>query len=305
MTLADIQEAAARIRPIAKRTPVMTSRSFDKVSDVSCYFKCEMFQKGGAFKIRGASNFLLSLPERERPNGVVAFSSGNHAQAVAIAAEYLGMPASIVMPHDAPLVKVDATASHGPRILRYDRHSEDREAIGRAIASQTGAALVPPFDHPWIIAGQGTTALELLEEAPHVDALAVCLGGGGLLGGCTIAAKAMRPAIRIFGVEPQAGNDYFLSLEKGEPVEIKPPDTIADGLRTTRPGVHTFPIIRALVERVLLVSDDEIRHSMEFIRTRMKLVVEPSGAVGAAAVLCGKLPKEIRSAAIVFSGGNC
>lgn len=305
MTLEQIREAAARIRPIAHRTPVMTSQSYDKASGVRSHFKCEMFQRGGAFKIRGAANFLLSIPEPDLPRGVVAFSSGNHAQAVAIAAEALGVPATIIMPQDAPQVKVDATRSRGARIVTMDRHKDDREAIGKAIADETGATLVPPFDHPWIITGAGTTALELMEEVPPVDALVVPLGGGGLLAGCAIAAKALRPNVRIFGVEPESANDWYLSLQRGERIQIPSPDTIADGLRTTKPGAHNFPIVRELVEQVLLVSDDELRHTMEFVRSRMKLVVEPSGAAAAAAVLCGKLPSDVQSAAIVFSGGNC
>jgi len=305
VTLEQIREAAARIRPIAHRTPVMTCQSYDKASGVRSHFKCEMFQRGGAFKIRGAANFLLSIPEADLPRGVVAFSSGNHAQAVAIAAEALGVPATIIMPQDAPQVKVDATRSHGARIVTMDRHKDDREAIGKAIAEETGATLVPPFDHPWIIAGAGTTALEFLEEMPAVDALVAPLGGGGLLAGCAVAAKTLRPDIRVFGVEPEAGNDWHLSLQRGERLQIASPDTIADGLRTTKPGAHNFPIIRKLVEKVLLVSDDELRYTTEFVRSRMKLVVEPSGAAGAAAVLCGKLPGDIRSAAIIFSGGNC
>ena len=200
MTFGDVQEAAGRITPLAQRTPVMTSKAFDAASGIRSYFKCEMFQKGGAFKIRGAANFLFSMPEADRSRGVVAFSSGNHAQAVSIAAEHLGMQATIVMPDDAPKVKVEATASHGAKIVQYDRHAGNREAIGRAIAEETGATLVPPFNHPWIIAGQGTTGLELLEEVPDVDALVVCLGGGGLLAGCALVAKALRPGMRVFGV---------------------------------------------------------------------------------------------------------
>ncbi|MGB9611970.1 MAG: pyridoxal-phosphate dependent enzyme, partial [Bryobacteraceae bacterium] len=241
-------------------------------------------------------------PERRR--GVVAYSSGNHAQAVAIAARHAGIAATLVMPQDAPRSKVEATAAQGARIVLYDRLRESREEIGRRIAAETGATLVPPFDHPWIIAGQGTCALELLEQQPDLDALVVCLGGGGLLAGCAIAAKSLKPDIRVFGVEPEIANDYWLSLQRGEPVEIVPPATIADGLRTTKPGQWNFPIIQRLVDGVLLVSEEEIREAAKFILTRMKLVVEPSGAVGAAAVLAGKLPGSFCRVGIVLSGGN-
>lgn len=304
ITLDAIRAAAARIAPLAQRTPVWRSRSFDALAGCEAYFKCENLQKGGAFKIRGAANFIFSIPEADRPRGVVAFSSGNHAQAVAIAARHAGIPATLVMPADAPRSKLEATRAQGPRIVLYDRLRESREEIGRRIAQETGATLVPPYDHPWIITGQGTCALELLEQQPDLDALAVCLGGGGLLAGCATAAKALRPQIRVYGVEPEAANDYWLSLRKGEPVEIPPPPTIADGLRTTKPGQWNFPIIRRLVDDVLLVTENEIRETAKFILTRMKLVVEPSGAVAAAAVLAGKLPQRFQRIGIILSGGN-
>jgi len=304
ITLDAIRRAAARIAPLAQRTPVWRSRSFDERAGCQAFFKCENLQKGGAFKIRGAANFILSIPEPDRPRGVVAYSSGNHAQAVAIAARHAGMPATLVMPLDAPRPKLEATRAQGGRIIQYDRLRESREEIGRRISAETGATLVPPFDHPWIIAGQGTCALEFLEQQPGLDALVVCLGGGGLLAGCAIAAKALRPEIRIYGVEPELANDYWLSLRRGEPVEIAPPATIADGLRTTKPGEWTFPVIRRLVDDVLLVTEEEIRETMKFILSRMKLVVEPSGAVAAAAVLAGKLPQRFERVGIVLSGGN-
>lgn len=304
ITLDTIRQAAERIAPLAQRTPVWRSRSFDEKTGIQAFFKCENLQKGGAFKIRGAANFIFSMPEAERRRGVVAYSSGNHAQAVAIAARHAGIAATLVMPQDAPRSKVEATAAQGARIVLYDRLRESREEIGRRIAAETGATLVPPFDHPWIIAGQGTCALELLEQQPDLDALVVCLGGGGLLAGCAIAAKSLKPDIRVFGVEPEIANDYWLSLQRGEPVEIAPPATIADGLRTTKPGQWNFPIIRRLVDGVLLVSEQDIREAAKFILTRMKLVVEPSGAVGAAAVLAGKLPGAFRRVDIVLSGGN-
>lgn len=304
VTLDHIRAAARRIAPIARVTPVRISGSFNRRAGVEAFFKCENFQKGGAFKIRGAANFIYSIPEAERARGVVAFSSGNHAQAVAIAARSIGVEATLVMPHDAPASKLAATRAHGPRIVQYDRLTEDREEIGRRIAAGTGATLVPPFDHPWIIAGQGTAALELLEEVSGLDALVVCLGGGGLLSGCATAARALAPHIRVFGVEPELANDYWLSRRAGEPVAIAPPATIADGLRTTTPGRFTFPIIQSLVEDILLVSEDEIRQTMAFLLSRTKMLAEPSGAVAAAAVLSGKLPPGLRRVGILVSGGN-
>jgi len=234
----------------------------------------------------------------------VAYSSGNHAQAVAIAARSLDMKATLVMPQDAPRSKLEATRAQGATIVEYDRHKASREAIGRRISEEAGATLVPPFDHPWIIAGQGTCALELLEETPDLDALVTPLGGGGLLSGCSVAAKATHPGIRIFGVEPEAGNDYWLSRRAGDRVEIASPETVADGLRTTKPGADTFPIIQSLVEDVVLVSDAEILEAMRFLLSRMKILVEPSGAVGVAALLGGKLPPGLRRIGVVLSGGN-
>src|SRR5579862_7761234 len=238
--LLDIQAAAERTRGIVRTTPVLTSRTFDASAGASVFFKCENFQRGGAFKIRGASNFIWSIPEADLRRGVVTCSSGNHGQAVAIAAEARGISATIVMPADAPRPKREATAAHGARIVTYDRATEDREAIGRRIAEETGATIVPPYDHPWTITGQGTTALELLSEIPNLDALVVPIGGGGLISGCSIAAHATHPGIRIFGVEPEHGNDTLLSLRAGHRVAIPLPDTIADGLRATTPGALTF-----------------------------------------------------------------
>lgn len=304
VTLDDIRQAAQRIAPVAKRTPVLTSRLFNQRAGVDAFFKCENFQTIGAFKIRGAANLIFSLSQAERSRGVVAFSSGNHAQATAFAARHLGMPATIVMPADAPRSKLEATRAYGARIVYYDRLRDDRAAIGERIARETGAVLVPPFDHLKIIAGQGTAALELLEEQPALDALVVCVGGGGLLAGCATAAQALRPGIRVFGVEPERANDTWQSLRAGRIVQIPPPDTIADGLRPTAPGKLTFPIIQRLVEDILLVSEEEIRETVRYLMTRMKIVVEPSGAVAAAAVLYGKLPREIRRPGILVSGGN-
>jgi threonine dehydratase len=304
ISLHDIQTAAERILPIAKRTPVLTSESFDARSGLRAFFKCENFQKGGAFKIRGAANMIFSLSAGQLRNGVVAFSSGNHAQATALAARHMGIPATIVMPLDAPRSKVAATRAYGAEIVTYDRFKEDRIAIGKRIATETGATLVPPFDHELIMAGQGTATLELLEEVPDLEALVVCIGGGGLISGSAVAATETKPGIRVFGVEPEDANDTFLSLQQGKRVEIAPPKTIADGLRPTSPGELTFPIIRERVEQVALVTDDEIRETVKYLLARMKMLVEPSGAVPAAAVLFGKLPAGLRRVGIIVSGGN-
>lgn len=302
--LADIRAAEARIRAIAHRTPVMTSRSFNAEAGLAAFFKCENFQRGGSFKIRGASNFIFSLTREELDRGVVTYSSGNHAQAVAIAAKAAGAQATVVMPHDAPRSKVDATRAHGATIVPYDRYRESREAIGRRIAEETGAVLVPPYDHPWTIAGQGTTALELVEDIPDLDALLAPVSGGGLLAGCSIAAKSLRPSIRIFGAEPELANDTYLSFEAGRRVEIPVPRTIADGLRATQPGEFTFPILQRHLEGVLLVSEEEIKEAVKFFFSRLKIVVEPSGAVAAAAVLFRRLPPGVERAGIILSGGN-
>jgi threonine dehydratase len=304
VTLGDVRAAAERIKELARRTPVDHSRLFDAASGAAAYFKCENLQRGGAFKIRGALNFLMSLDRASRERGVVTFSSGNHAQAVAMAAAHLGTAATIVMPTDAPKAKLASTQAYGPKIVFFDREREDREAIAGRIAHETGAVVVPSYDHPWIIAGQGTAALELLEEKPDLDAIVVPLGGGGLLSGTLIAAKALRPHIRIFGVEPELANDWYRSLRAGERTAIAPPTTIADGLRTPIPGEITFPIVRALAEDVLLVSEEEIKATVRFLLSRMKLLTEPSGAVAAAALLHKKLPPDLKSVGVILSGGN-
>lgn len=282
----------------------MTSRSFDQRAGLRAFFKCENLQRGGAFKIRGAANFVFSIPPDDLPRGVVTYSSGNHAQAVAIASAAAGTNATIVMPEDAPRSKIEATRGYGARIVLYNRAEESREAIGKKIAEETGAALAPPYDHPWTIAGQGTAALEFLEQTPEIDALAICIGGGGLIAGCSVAAKALRPGIRIFGVEPEAANDTWQSFRAGRRIEIPLPQTCADGLMSTSPGALTFPIVQRNVEDILLVSEQEIRETMKFLLARMKLLVEPSGAVSAAAVLFGKLPAGIGRVGVVLSGGN-
>jgi threonine ammonia-lyase medium form len=302
--LSDIQAAAERIQSIAHRTPVFTSHTFDNIAGSKVFFKCENFQRGGAFKIRGAANAVYSIPQDQVERGVVAYSSGNHAQAVAIAAASVGIPATIVMPSDAPKSKVDGTLGYGAHVVIYDRLTESREAIGRKISEATGATLIPPFDHPWVIAGQGTAALELLDEISDLDSLIVPIGGGGLISGTAIAAKTLRPSIRVFGVEPEDANDTYLSLRAGSRVEIPPPETIADGLRAPQPGAITFPIIQKLVDDVVLVSDHEIQEAMKFLLTRMKIVVEPSGAVTAAALYHRKLGPEPKRVGAILSGGN-
>ena len=299
-----VREAAVRIRPLARRTPVMTSRSLDAACGCNVFLKCENFQRGGSFKIRGASNLILSIPEADLPRGVVAFSSGNHAQAVAIAAKHMGAPATIVMPLDAPKAKVESTRAQGAIIVTYDRFREDREQVAAKILEEQRATLVPPYDHPMIMAGQGTAALELLEDVPDLDALVVCVGGGGLMAGSATIAHSVRPGIRLLGAEPELASDTAQSFAKGERVEIAPSETIADGLRSPSPGKLTFPIVKQLAEDILLVSEDQIREAMRFVMTRLKIVVEPSGAVSVAVALAGLLPRNIRRVGVLISGGN-
>src|SRR5579885_162495 len=303
-TPADIRAAAERIRPLAQRTPVLTCASFDTQAGTHAVFKCENFQKGGAFKIRGASNLVLSIPKEELGRGVITYSSGNHAQATAIAARHVGTMATIVMPEDAPRSKLEATRAQGARVVTYNRFQESREAIAARLLEETRATLVPPFDHPLTIAGQATVALELLEQAQALDALITPVGGGGLLSGCAIMAKEINARIRVFGAEPARANDTYLSFQAGQRVSIPLPDTIADGLRSQQPGEITFSVVRRLAEAILLVSEEEIRAAVKFLLLRLKILVEPSGAVAAAAVLFGKLPAGIRSIGVVLSGGN-
>lgn len=298
-----LREAAQRIQPLARHTPVFTSAGFDERAGVRAIFKCENLQRGGAFKIRGAANLILSMSPEQRERGVVAFSSGNHAQATAIAARHVKAAATIVMPADAPRSKLEATRAYGARVVTYDRLRESREAIAEGILKETGATLVPPFDHPLIIAGQGTAALELLEDVPGLDALIAPVSGGGLLSGCAIAARSVNPSIRIFGAEPEGANDTYLSMLAGDRIEVQP-NTIADGLRVPKPGRITFPILLRLAERILLVSDGDLRETVKFLLLRLKLLVEPSGAAAAAAVLFGKLPRDVRRVGVVLSGGN-
>jgi threonine dehydratase len=304
VTIGDIQAAAGRTQTLAKKTPVMHSRLFDEAAGVACYFKCENLQRGGAFKIRGALNFLLALSAEERKRGVVTFSSGNHAQAVAIAAAHLQVAATIVMPTDTPKAKMESTRVYNPKIVLFDRLRENREEIAGRIAAETNAVVLPSYDHPWVVAGQGTAALELLAEKPDLDAIFVPLGGGGLLAGTLVAAQAHNPRIRVFGVEPELASDWYQSLQANKRIGIPPPTTIADGLRTPIPGEVTFPIVRELAEGVVLVSEDEIKAAVRFLLTRLKILTEPSGAVSAAALLHKKVPAGIARAGIILSGGN-
>jgi threonine dehydratase len=304
ITADGVRAATVRVRPLAKRTPVLNSPDFDAVAGARVFFKCENLQTGGAFKIRGASNLIFSIPPADLPRGVVAFSSGNHAIAVAIAARHAGAAASIVMPHDAPLSKLDTARAYGARIVTYDRLRESREAIAARMLAESGATLVPPFDHPMIAQGQGTAALEFLEDVPGLESLITPAGGGGLLSGSAVIAREMCPSIRLFGVEPATANDTLLSFQAGHRLSIPIPDTIADGLRAQQPGEVTFPVIRREVENILLVTDDEIRAAVHFLLTRLKILVEPSGAVGAAALLFGKLPRGIATVGVILSGGN-
>jgi len=299
-----IKEAHERIRPRIHRTPVITSRSFDEASRRQVFFKCENFQRAGAFKIRGATNKILSLTEGEKRRGVVAFSSGNHAQAVALAAGEAGVRAVVAMPDDAPKLKVAATRAYGAEIVFYDRHGEDREAVAHAIAEREHLVMVPPYDDYLVMAGQGTSALEFLDEVPDLDCILAPCSGGGLFAGVSTAAKGIRPEIRCFAVEPETGDDTRQSFIKGERVSIPPPPTIADGLRVQSPGALTFPIVQQNADDVLTVSDAEIVATIRFMLFRMKTLVEPSGAAAATAVLHGRLPSKHKRVGVIISGGN-
>lgn len=297
----DVRRAAERLHGRIHRTPVQSSRLLNELSGRELFFKCDNLQRGGSFKIRGATNTVLTLSEAERRRGVVAFSSGNHAQAVAIAAAANGVDAVIAMPTDAPRSKVEATMAYGASIVRYDRMTEDREAVAVAIAERDGRTLVPPYDDPRVMAGQGTVTLELLEEVEALDAIVVPVGGGGLLAGSATAAFGR---VAVFGAEPEAANDTARSLAAGERVCIPPPDTIADGARPQTPGRLTFPVVKARAASVVTANDAELVEAMRVLLTKMKLVVEPTGALGLAVVLNGALPRELRRVGIVLSGGN-
>jgi len=305
VTLDDVKAARARIAGHVHRTPVMASRRLDARAGCHLFFKCETFQRVGAFKARGAFSRLTLLTPAERKRGVVAFSSGNHAQAVALAAKELGLSAVIVMPHDAPALKLAATRGYGAEVRLYDREKESREEIARKFVERDGRILVPPFDDVFVIAGQGTAGLELLEDVPDLDAVLTPLGGGGLLSGVAVVVKALRPSARVFGVEPEDGDDFVRSLAAGHPISIPVPETIADCLQTTKPGVHTFAIVSALVESVVTVSDLELRRAMCLLFTAMKLIVEPGATAGFAGVLSGRVPGLAgKRIGVVLSGGN-
>jgi len=301
---ADIQAAAARLAGVAHRTPVATSHTANERTGARLFFKCENLQRMGAFKFRGAYNALSQFTPEQRRAGVVAFSSGNHAQAVALSSRLLGIPATILMPTDAPQVKIDATRGYGAVVQLFDRYKEDREAIGRKLADERGMTLIPPFDHPHVMAGQGTAALELIDEIGTLDVLLVCVGGGGLISGCAVAAKHALPQCRVIGVEPEAGNDVQQSLRRGEVVHIDVPRTIADGAQTQAPGRFTFPVIQALVDDVLTVTEQQLVSTMRFFAERMKMVVEPTGCLAAAAVLEGVLDVRGKKVGVILSGGN-
>ena len=305
VTWADIDAAAARLAGVAHRTPVMTSRTFDARTGATAFFKCENFQRMGAFKFRGAYNALSRLPAEAARRGVVAFSSGNHAQAVALAGRLLGIPAAIVMPADAPEVKVAATKGYGAEVIFYDRAAgQDREAFAAGIAAERGATLIPPFDHADVIAGQGTAARELLEETGPLDWLFVCCGGGGLLSGCAVAARHLSPGIKVVGVEPAAGDDAARSFRTRTLQRVENPVTIADGARTQSLGRLTFPLVLAHVHDFLTVTDAELVEAMRFLWERMKLVVEPTGALATAGLLSGRLDTRGARVGVILSGGN-
>jgi len=300
----DVAAAARRLAGVAHRTPVMTSRTADALCGGTLFFKCENLQRMGAFKFRGAYNALAQFTPEQRRAGVIAFSSGNHAQAIALSARLLGMPAAIVMPKDAPQMKIDATRGYGAEVLLYDRYTENREALGAQIAEERGMTLIPPYDHPHVMAGQGTAALELIDEVGALDLLFVCVGGGGLISGCATAAKHRLPDCAVIGVEPEAGNDVQQSLARGEIVHIDVPRTIADGAQTQHAGRYTFPVIQALVDRVVTVTDEQLVKAMRFVGERMKIIVEPTGCLGAAAALDNVVDVRGRRVGVVLSGGN-
>jgi threonine dehydratase len=305
VTLHDVQDAARRIEGAVHRTPVLRSRTLDNLVGAEIALKAEHLQRIGAFKFRGAYNAISQLDPEQLAKGIAAYSSGNHAQAVALSARELGSSAVIVMPQDTPVSKLDAVAGYGAEIITYDRYTEDREELGRRLAEERGLALIPPYEHPDVIAGQGTAALELLQDAGELDTLIVPVGGGGLIAGSAIAAKGLQPGIRVVGVEPQAGDDTKRSLEAGRLVRIPVPRTIADGQAAAIPGELTFSINRQLVDDIVLVSDDDIRAALRFAVDRLKQILEPSGATGLAALLSGAYrPAEGERIGVILSGGN-
>jgi threo-3-hydroxy-L-aspartate ammonia-lyase len=306
---ADIEAAAQRIAGVAHRTPVLSSTTANERTGATVFFKCENFQRMGAFKFRGAYNALAQFTPEQRRGGVIAFSSGNHAQAIALSARLLGMPSVIVMPQDSPAAKLAATRAYQEgqahsEVVLYDRYTQDREAIGRSLAQQRGMTLIPPYDHPHVMAGQGTAAAELLQETGPLDLLLVCVGGGGLISGCAVAAKHLSPGIQVIGVEPEAGNDTQQSLAQGRILHIDTPKTIADGAQTQHSGTLTFPVIQQLVKGIVTVTDEQLVRSMQFFAQRMKMVVEPTGCLGAAALLEGVVQARGQRVGVIVSGGN-
>jgi threonine dehydratase len=304
ITFDDILAARQRLHGIATLTPVMTSRTLDGLAGRQVFLKCENLQRGGAFKFRGAYNTISQLPEDARARGVLAFSSGNHAQGVALAARLLRAPAVICMPSDAPPIKVAATRGYGAEVIFYDRLRDDREAFARRIAEERGMTLVPPYDHPQIMAGAGTAALELIEQVPDLDIVVAPIGGGGLIAGTAIATHGLRPSAQVIGVEPEHADDTLRSLQAGERTSIAPPATVADGLRITMPGALTFPVVQRHVAEIVTVSEEAILDAVRFALLRLKLVIEPSGAVTLAAALGGHLPAGAQRAGLIVSGGN-
>ena len=303
-TYDDVRAAADRLRGHAHKTPVMTSRTINRETGAELFFKCENLQRTGAFKFRGAFNTLAQFTDEQRKRGVLAFSAGNHAQAIALSARLLDMPAAIVMPEDAPAAKMAATRQYGAQVVTYNRYTEDREAISRRLALERGMTLVPPFDHPHVIAGQGTAAKELFEEVPDLDYLFVCVGGGGLLAGSLLAAEALAPQCRVVGVEPAAGNDGQQSFKAGHVVQIPTPHTIADGAQTQALGQLTFPIIQRLADDMVTATDEQLVESLRFFAERMKIVVEPTGALAFAGAQHGNVDIHGARVGILISGGN-
>lgn len=305
LTFADIETAAARLNGVAHRTPVVTSRTLDTLLGARVYLKAENFQRMGAFKFRGGFNAVNVLSDAERARGVVAFSSGNHAQAVALAAKLHGCAATIVMPSDAPQSKLDATRGYGAEVITYDRYKESREAVAQTVVESRGAALIPPFDHYPVMAGQGTTAMELIQDVPDpLDALIVCTGGGGFISGCAVAAQHLTPGIEVFASEPERGNDIELSIAAGKIVTIPVPRTICDGQQTQAPGKLTFEIMRERLAGVLTVPDPIVVQAMRLLFERLKLVVEPSGASALAALLHHRDRFKGKRVGVTLSGGN-
>ena len=303
-TYADVEAAASRIAGVAHRTPVQTSRTLNEMIGAEVFFKCENFQRMGAFTFRGAFNALSKFSPEQRKAGVVAFSSGNHAQGIALSAKILNIPATIVMPHDAPAAKVAATKGYGANVVVYDRYTEDREAIGRRLADENGLTLIPPYDHPDVLSGQGTAAKELFEDVGALDYLFVPLGGGGLLSGSALSTRALAPQCVLYGVEPEAGNDGQQSFRSGEIVHIETPKTIADGAQTQHLGHYTFGIIKRDVNDILTAPDSDLVSAMKFFAARMKMVVEPTGCLGLAAALDMKDSLKGKRVGVLISGGN-